>query len=355
MEMETVIEITTEGSELRINLTQASGFYYSIVINTIDGSIVRTEFKKSDEAMVLLIKKFEDISINANEINTTYFNIRYILKDDIISEIFLDQIQNIPQVIQVSTKANLTLQNIDLRKLLLYADDTTFRGLNCMDNLASINADIKNGGILNTKNIIFKHIKFFNSGTWNQNGDIETENFKFNNGGQTVWNNVHWNTNKRIYGDIYNHNTWTFNNCSNTNEIFIHSFRTLYFENSKLKFSWLIGRNITFKSGQYNIDALQNNGTINFIENNWIMTDDINDVGENYLYYNNKGYGPVGKLNSEKHLEIKTNFDISQMTASQKLILEQQKIVGAILEQRKIVDARQLYQNIECFINKYLN
>lgn len=169
-----------------------------------------------------------------------------------------------------------------------------------------------NEGVLATNEMIYPTGSFTNTGTWSHAGKFKSDSLQFTNHGLVEWENVQWELIQNLSIAYRNYKNWIFDNVTASDKIHIYSQGLLYFKNSVLVFAWLNSYNTIFSSGQYQVEHLRNLDLISFIDNEWTMTDKAVLGAGHYLRVADEGYGPVGKIESEKTL----HYDIPKLPDS---------------------------------------
>jgi hypothetical protein len=205
--------------------------------------------------------------------------------------------------LQIELFSNIIYENIHMYELISSNSKIETKGNNRISNMYLESAELINNGILNI-NAQYQLVNsaFTNNGTWNHSGLYQTDkNIRFINHGTINWKNVTWRFNANPLQPNTSHGTWNIDNVNASDDVYIHSFSVVNLKNSKMHFSWLIGRQIVFHSGQYHIMGLQNYNTITCCNNNWTITDDLQKVySDNYIY--SSGFGPQGAIESTHDL-----------------------------------------------------
>jgi hypothetical protein len=206
---------------------------------------------------------------------------------------------------------------------------------------------LNNDGTLITTEMIFPTGKFTNNGIWNHQGKFKADSLKFQNYNLVEWENVQWEFIRNPRNSYDNHKTWILDNVKSSDGVFIQSRGVIHFKNSVLNFSWLVGRNCIFISGQYCVDALQNWDLFSFIDNEWTITDDPNHNSGNYLYADIKGYGPPGKFESEKTLYYNIEKLPDLITGCQDIYLSNKYKTRTSIDLDKIKCSGKVHLNLQ--------
>lgn len=209
-----------------------------------------------------------------------------------------DSDKYMPYQICIYGNKNTQIYNLNCESIILYTntelyDNNTIKQIHTHGLLT-------NNGILYTYNMNL-NADFVNKGEWYHEGDLISNNFKITNHEFIEFKSVLWTFTQYSYANGYNHKIWIFDNVTATNNLHLMQWGKFIFKNSKINFSWLIGGQNIFSSGQYNVIAFQNKLT-SFVDNYWTITENPQCNTGNYMCINPQGFGPVGDFVSEKIL-----------------------------------------------------